>query len=454
MSSAGSLVRRLSLLISAGFAVIWVLAIVATALVLRYEQEELADLELRQNAEVLLPILARDYRREGRLDDLPGAGGNPAEMLVYQLIESSGQVLAQSLEVEEVSLPEGPAVAGFSRTRTHIYYTTPPDSGGIALRFGDSRLERHEAYRDSMIAFLLPMLALLPLAYFLVGAIARAALRPLQPLRAEIAQRSGGRLDPIDAADQPEELRPITTALNAMMARLAQTLEGERAFATNAAHELRTPVNVALAQVQRLRAEISDPVAGASIQRAEAALKRLGRLVARLLQLARAEAGIGLTDAPQDVARLLDLVLDDSRRDPARSERLRISQPTEPVWSRMDPDAFAIVAGNLIDNAFQHATPGTPITVALHPDGTLSIGNDAPLLSASDLDRIRKRYRQGGESGQGVKPRSGFGLGLYISDTIARQAGGTLDLLSPRPGQESGFEARFQVPLAASDDNR
>lgn len=454
MSRAGSLVRRLSLLISAGFAVIWILAIVATALVLRSEQEELADLELRHNAQILLPILARDYRREGQLDDLPGAGGDPAEMLVYQLIERSGRVLAQSQETEQISLPEGPAVEGYSRTQSHIYYTTAPEPGGLALRFGDSRLERHEAYRDSLLAFLLPMLALLPLAYVMVGRIARAALRPLHPLRAQIAQRSGGRLDPIDATDQPEELRPITTALNAMMARLALTLEGERAFATNAAHELRTPVNVALAQVQRLRAEIEDPAAGASIQRAEAALKRLGRLVARLLQLARAEAGIGLTDEPQDIALLLDLVLDDSRRDPARAERLRIALPPGPVWSRMDPDAFAIIAGNLIDNAFQHALPDTPVDVTLHDDGTLCIGNAAPVFAANDLEQIRKRHRQGNTPAASGKPRSGFGLGLYISDTIARQAGGALALVSPRPGQGSGFEARLQVPLAAPGASR
>ena len=104
------------------------------------------------------------------------------------------------------------------------------------------------------------------------------------------------------------------------MVRLGSALGGERAFATNAAHELRTPVAVALAQVQRLRAGTRDAEAIERIDGVEATLSRMSHLVVRLLQLARADAGIGL-GRTDDLASLLGHVLRDVLRDPVRKPR-------------------------------------------------------------------------------------------------------------------------------------
>jgi two-component system OmpR family sensor kinase len=216
-------------------------------------------------------------------------------------------------------------------------------------------------------------------------------------------------------------------------------LESERTFATSAAHELRTPVASALAQVQRMRAETADAEAGRLIV-IEEALKRLTRLVERLLQLARADAGIGLNDRPQDIQGLLDIVLDDSRRNPARAHRLTVDLPHGPVLSPIDPDAFAIVVGNLIDNAFQHAPPATPITVEMLADGRVTVTNEGAVIAPTDLAGLKKRFQRGAGSG------NGFGLGLYIAETIAQQMGGNLTLHSPPPDRISGFQAVFQAP--------
>lgn len=443
MTGQRTLSGRLALLVSGGFAAIWLLAILATALVLKAEQEEMLDLELRETARILLPILSREFLEGGgTFDELPikpEEGEAPEETLVWLLSDAAGTVLAQSTASDVIDRPDGPLVEGYVTTATHVFYTTPFNQDGLALRFGDPRIERYEAFRDSFLAFLMPMLAILPLGYLLVGWIARAALRPLVILRDEIAARDHGRLDPIDAKGQPAELQAITGTFNSFMIRLARSLEGERAFATNAAHELRTPVAVALAQIQRLGAELS----GSAAQRAlkvEDALKRMGRLVARLLQLARADAGIGMADTATDIGRLLDLVLDESRHDQTRNARLSVSLPAQPVYSLIDPDAFAIVAGNLIDNAFQHAPKGTPVEVELSLDGVLRVRNDCAVIPATSLADLKRRFRTS------ALKSTGFGLGLHISDTIARQAGGTLTLRSPASTGQAGFEAEMVLP--------
>lgn len=451
MIQRGTLARRLAAMISGGFALIWVLAVVATAIVLQAEQEETLDSELQETAGILHKVLADAYRQgladpdTDFLEVLVGEAGGLDEALVFALVDSAGTILLISPGAQEDDLPAGPLLEGYSRTDAHAFYTTPPDDGGLSLQFGDPLAERREAYLDSFYAFIVPMLALLPLAFLLVSRIARSALRPLEQLAAEIEQRGDARLDPIDGSGQLEELRKITARLNGFMNRLSQALEGERTFATNAAHELRSPVAVALAQVQRLRIETKDPDALDRIDRLEAALQRMRRLVARLLQLARAEAGIGPAQAPQDVGQLLAQIVDEMATVPARGERLQVTLPDAPMMSAIDPDAFAIIATNLLENALQHAPDDTPISVRLTTDGALSITNKGAVIAPDELDRLTQRFHS--RDGRG----SGFGLGLYISERIARQSGGDLALNSPSSGQAAGFEAVFRLPLDRSD---
>jgi two-component system OmpR family sensor kinase len=450
MNLRGTLARRLALMISGGFFLVWAVAVAATAIVLGSEQEEMLDLELRETAGILHPILSSAYR-QGMIDPDTkmvsppfNAPGGLDESLVMALVDPEGAVLVISPGAREADLPVGPPVEGYSRTETHAFYTTPPDEAGLSLHFGDPLQERREAYIDSLVTFLVPMLALLPLAYLMIDRIARTALRPLGMLATEIERRGDAHLDPIDAGGQPEELRAITARLNGFMVRLSQALDGERTFATNAAHELRNPLAVALAQAQRLRIETTDAGALDRIERLEAALKRMRGLVARLLQLARADAGIGPAEAPLDVSQLVRLIVDEVASDPARGARLRVTLPGGPVMSPIDPDAFGIVASNLLENALQHSPAGSPITVRLNVDGAFSVTNTGPTFKPEDLDRLTDRF-YGHDSNT-----TGFGLGLYICDRIARQSGGDLALHSPPSGQDAGFEAVFRVPVDGS----
>jgi two-component system, OmpR family, sensor kinase len=441
-----SLSQRLALLISLGFAALWLLSVFVMGLTLREEQAELFDKELDQTAHLFRPIVTQAIVR-GDIDPTSmaqmlenRAPSEPGETLIYQVISKTDGILASSPYSSDAAQPTGRVREGFYQTETHMFFTTGFNAQGYAVRVGGPLQERREAYFDSFIAFLLPMLAIVPLAYLLVGWVARTALRPLDDLRNSIAKRGETRLDPIDAQRQPTELAAITESMNGFMTRLSQSLEGERAFASSAAHELRTPVAIALAQVQRLQAETADPSASAAVRRIEEALQRMARLVARLLQTARAEAGVGLSNTLTDLAMMLRHVTDESLRHADRTGRLQLSLPDAPVLSPMDGDAFAIVAGNLIDNAFQHgATTGT-VAVSLDQAGTLRVVNDCPPVDLSDLGRLTQRLHRGQAA------RDGFGLGLYIADKITRQVGSRLHLVSPPVGRTSGFEARFTAP--------
>lgn len=440
MIARHSLRRRLAFLISLGLGVVWLGATFLMAFILHTEQEELSDLMLRETATLFQPVLLREWQDGTGAGLLPKFGTTDAdEALVYLLQDRDGTIFLQSSTAADAVLPEGPPRQGYRSTRTHAFYTTPPDEDGRFVTFGDPQAERYEAYRDSLLGFIVPMLAMLPLVYLLVSWIVSTGLRPLAALRTEIANRDGGRLDPVSGTGLPDELREIAAGLNGLMVRLGSALGGERAFATNAAHELRTPVAVALAQIQRLRAGTRDAEAIKRIDGVEATLSRMSHLVVRLLQLARADAGIGL-GRTDDLASLLGHVLRDVLRDPDQESRVMARIPDGPIPASIDPDAWAIVAGNLIENALRHSPPAGQVEVELSADGTLRIVNPAPGMATIDLETLKRRFHRSDRKG------AGFGLGLHIVDAIARQAGGSLELrIADGDGSSRQFEAVFQV---------
>ena len=266
-------------------------------------------------------------------------------------------------------------------------------------------------------------------------------MRPVRAFRDAIAVRGGGDLAPVPAVGLPAEIEPVAGAVNALMDRLRRTLEAERSFTANAAHELRTPLAAALAQTQRLIAETDEGAARDRHRDIEAALKRLARLSEKLMQLARAEGGRLRAERAMDIAPVLGMVVDELRGGggPAGS---RSGIPDGAILSDMDPDAFAILARNLIENALDHGASDEPVRVALTRDGVLRVTNGGPSVPPETLSRLSRRFERGRTAADGS------GLGLAIADTIARGAGARLVLHSPAPGHTDGFEAILSLDSA------
>lgn len=128
----------------------------------------------------------------------------------------------------------------------------------------------------------------------------------------------------------------------------------------------------------------------------------------------------------------------------AEPRRIVLSLPERIVRSDLDPDAFAILLRNLVENGLRHARSDTPVEVSLESDGTLIVANHGPVLSAEDLGRLSQRFERGHAETEGS------GLGLAIVAASAERTEGTSEYLSLRPGMNDGFEARFQLPVEAS----
>jgi two-component system OmpR family sensor kinase len=150
------------------------------------------------------------------------------------------------------------------------------------------------------------------------------------------------------------------------------------------------------------------------------------------MQLARAEGARLLVDTPQDLRPVLRIVAGDFAQR-AEAGRILLSLPEAPVPSDIDPDAVAIIARNLIENALRHGTG--PVSVSLDPQGTLCVENNCLPIPPADLAALSGRFVRGRDAGEGS------GLGLAIVHTIAERIGSPLRLRSPRPGIRTGFSA-------------
>jgi two-component system OmpR family sensor kinase len=286
----------------------------------------------------------------------------------------------------------------------------------------------------------LPLLIVVPLALLSIVFAVRASLAPLRRFGERLDARNARDLSPVPDGDIPSEIAPVAATLNRLLDRLKAAFDAERSFAANAAHELRTPLAGAIAQVQRLQSETGDTAAKARAAEIEATLKRLTRLSERLMQLARAEGGQLRLDRCSDLRIVARLVVDDVARTGSPG-RIALKLPETPVMSDLDPDAFGILCRNLVENALRHGSDAAPVHVTLTRDGQLIVANDGPVLPPETLERLTARFERAGASADGS------GLGLAIVAAIADRIESPLVLRSPRSGAASGFEASIRLPV-------
>jgi two-component system OmpR family sensor kinase len=443
MKREPSIIQPLILALTGVMVVFWLVAIGLGLLVIQEELGELFDSAQQEATRRLLALIVDDLSQRDGADPasvatLQTAAGR--EYLTYQMRDRDGNVILRSNDASPEPF-DAPLARGFHNNHRQRIYTEETADGRFFMQVADRLANRREAMRESAVTLLLPVIVLIPASIFAIWFIVGRALKPIETLRREIATKDSGNMAPVDDGRLPKEIKPIAHSVNLLLGRLRSALEAEREFTANSAHELRTPIAGALAQVQRLAEELPAGAAKTRARRIENSLVNLGRLAEKLLQLSRAEAGIGASGTVTDLRQVLEMVVSDYERDSRTSGRLSYTADDGATLLRnADVDAFGIVMRNLIENALLHGDQNQPVRISLDDVGTIRIVNRGAVIEQTDLAALKKRFRRGATSALGS------GLGLAISDRLVIQMGGTLELLSPASGETSGFEARVSLP--------
>ncbi len=441
MRGPRSLQGRLGLWLGVALTVLWIAAASVTAILARQEIEEVFDAALQETAQRILPLAVVDIvgREEQGMTQRLAAIRDHAEFFTYIVRDDQGRILLQSHAADPTVFPVWDGI-GFRQSSAHRFYNDEALQGSVRITVAEPLDHRASVAREIQMGLGLPLLIVIPVALLVIVLALRASLAPLHRFRERLAARGAHDLSQIAVEELPAEIAPVAAALNGLLGRLSSAFEAERSFAANAAHELRTPLAGAIAQVQRLQAETSDAAAKARAGEIEVTLKRLTRLSERLMQLARAEGGQLRLDRASDIRPVARIVTEDLARAPG-GQRIVLTLPEMPVMSDLDPDAFAILFRNLVENALRHGAKDAPVEVSLDADGQLVVANDGPVVPSEALNRLTNRFERA--EGQG----DGSGLGLAIVAAIAQRTGSQLALISPRHGKASGFAAHFSVPV-------
>ena len=440
MRRLGSLQVRLALAVGFGVAILWVITSLITASTIRGEVNETFDSALAESAQRILPLAIHDVfeRQDEESEQLIDTLGANEGTQSYVVRDKAGKVLLRSQDAQVVSFPPFEH-AGFIQTRTHRLYYEEVLGGEFNIAVAEPLDHREEVAYETLVALGLPLLVLLPLTLGTIWYLVRLMLRPLRGLRAQLSTRDGNDLTPLDTEGLPNEITPVADSVNAVLARLQRTLEAERSFASNAAHELRTPVAAALVQTQRLMAETGEDHTKKRAQDIEFSLKRLNRMSERLMQMARAEGASLRTGSTVDLVVVLKMVADElSYADDKK--QLVLDLPAQPVMSNIDADIFAILVRNLLENALRHGDNNAPINVLLRlnanarPGITLHVDNEGPVVPEEVLQNLTHRFFRDHTNSEGS------GLGLAIVNTIVQGIGGSIEAVSPASNHADGFE--------------
>jgi signal transduction histidine kinase len=216
-----------------------------------------------------------------------------------------------------------------------------------------------------------------------------------------------------------DEIAALARTMNAMLDRLQASHRAQRAFVSDASHELRSPLST-LSTATELALRGDEPTRTRLLGTIDVELDRMRGLVENLMTLARADAqDLVLSRTEVD----LDDLIDDEvhRLRATSSRRVNVSVTPVRVWADRQPLAQAL--RNLVDNAERHAR--STVRLSLATDGghaVLAVDNDGPLVAPADAERIFERFVRLDESRS--RDAGGSGLGLAIARTAARfQAG-------------------------------
>jgi signal transduction histidine kinase len=254
--------------------------------------------------------------------------------------------------------------------------------------------------------------------------VAGRALGPLKSvaMAADDIGRTRDFARRLPAQRSRDEVAVLSASFNRMLSQLEEAIESQRRFVADASHELRTPLATIQGNAGLLAhgPQIAEPVRRAAATDIAEESERMGRLVDRMLTLARADSGLRLTLAPVD---LRSVVIDVTRQAAAVHTGQALDVRAADAGVAGDEDALRQLLWILLDNAFRFARETVTVELGVEAGwARLVVGDDGPGIADKDRERVFERFFRSDAARTG----HGAGLGLSIARWIADQHGGRI----------------------------
>lgn len=383
------------------------------------ETESLFDYQLRQ--------MALSLRDQGEVDPTQAqALANEQFDFVVQIWTLDGRSIYATRPHDE--LPSR-ALLGLADVLVQgaVWRTYSVATPGRVIQVAQPLATRQRLAADAALRSIAPLVVLVPLMALAAWWLASMTLSPLRRVVQEVKARDDRMLQPLADRGLPEEVSPLVGALNGLLARLGQTLETQRAFLSDAAHELRSPLTALKLQIESLRRASDDAARQQAVVSLADGIDRAARIVEQLLQLARSEPGAQAPAmVPLDLRELVrQAVADTAPYALSRGSRFEL-EAEAPVTVHGEKNALSALVRNLADNAVRYSPPGTQVVLRVLQEGgapVLQVDDAGPGIPPEERERVFDRFYRRAAGGE-----EGTGLGLAIVKSVAQRHGATVQL--------------------------
>ena len=389
------------------------------------ETEALFDYQLRQ--------MALSLRDQGEIAPGQANALNDEQLdFVVQIWTVDGRSIYASRE--HSTLPER-ALLGLAdiNVQGKTWRTFGVATPTRVIQVAQPRQIRQRLAADAALRSVAPLLFIAPLLALVIWWLAALTLAPLSRVAADVRERDEHSLQPLPGEGLPDEVAPLVQSLNALLQRLGVSLNTQRAFVADAAHELRSPLTALKLQLQLLQRAPDEASRATAIDALGEGITRAARLVEQLLTLARSEPGAPVpAPSPIDLSELvrqavaLTLPLANTRG----STLALFADAPVPVHG--DAAALTALVRNLADNAVRYSPPNAQVELRVSMEAgapTLQVDDSGPGIPPEDHERVFDRFYR---RAHGDEP--GSGLGLAIVRSVAEQHGAHVALATSKLG--------------------
>ena len=295
----------------------------------------------------------------------------------------------------------------------------------VTIKIAGTQKWRKTLVNSILVGIVVPQLLLALLSFLIIWYGIKKGLAPLDALQDAVSKRSEQDLSPIELPNIPQEVSLVANSVNQLMGKLQHLIAAQNRFVADAAHQLRTPLAGAQAQLELAEQAAEPSAVKALLPRAYQSLDKLLHTINQLLVLARSqpEAAAAVNMVKLDLNKLTkEIALEIAPAALKKQIDLGFEPSLVPALILGNVDRLNDLLNNLIDNAIRYTQIGGKITVALDVSEklvNLTVEDNGPGVSDAEKDKIFDRFHRVLDNQQGASEQTGSGLGLSIVKEIA-----------------------------------
>jgi two-component system sensor histidine kinase QseC len=359
---------------------------------------------------------------------------NNSAQLLYQIWQNNSLLSgSSSLTNNQISFSEGFQTANVAGQRMRVFVMSKNTRKVIVAEPMSKRFELAEAV---ILSAMLPMLWAVPLLAIFISFFVKYALAPLTRLSKQLATRQANDFTPINWQVTDEEIKPVINRLNDLFKRVETAYLRERFFASDAAHELRTPLSSLKINVHNLASKQSNSQNHQELQAMSQGINRLSNIVEQMLILGRTQPEQWQRQFSEQSLLTITQQVVSEQYDKIDEKNQTISLEGDDFVINGDEFTLTTLIANLLSNAIKYTPNNGQIIIKLASSNnsySWQIDDSGAGMTEDQKDRIFNRfYRVGGD--QHPSGEQGAGLGMAIVQHIIAIYGASIYLANSSLG--------------------